>query len=136
MGDSEFRADAPKNRLYLRMSGFFREDEGPEMLRRLAGELDRLRRNFDVVLDMTGLKPGSPEVAGMLHKAAELIKSRGRRRGVWIVGTSPTTLLQFKRELGGMFEPETTRTAGSVAEAERILDTWDAPATPDAGSRG
>jgi len=132
MGDSEFRADASKNRLYLRMSGFFREAEGPEMLRRLGGELDKLRRNFDVILDMTGLKPGSPETAQMLHRAGELIKARGRRRGVWLVSTSATTLLQFKREVGGMFEPDTTRMAGSAQEAENILETWDAPPGPPA----
>jgi len=127
MGDSEFTADTARNRLFLRMSGFFRESEGPEMLKRLASELDKLRRDFDVILDMTGLKPGSPETAQMLHRAAELIKSRGRRRGVWLVSASATTLLQFKRELGGMFEPDTIRMAGSLQEAERILETWDAP---------
>ncbi len=99
--DSGFRADRSKNRAYLRMSGFFRDAEGPEMLHPLTGELDKLRRDFDVVLDMTGLRAGSPETARMLHRAAELIKARGRRRGVWIVGASATTLLQFKRELGG-----------------------------------
>ena len=130
MGDSEFRADGSKNRLYLRMSGFFREAEGPEMLHRLVGELDKLRRGFDVVLDMGGLRAGSPETAQMLHRAAALIKDRGRRRGVWIVGTSATTLLQFKRELGGMFEPDSIRTAGTVPEAETILETWDAPPAP------
>jgi hypothetical protein len=132
MGDSEFRADVPKNRLYLCMSGFFREDEGPEMLRRLAGELDKLRHNFDVILEMTGLRPGSPETAEMLHKAGELIKARGRRRGVWIISASATTLLQFKRELGGLFEPGTTRTAGSIPEAEYVLETWDTSPGPPA----
>lgn len=129
-GASEFSADGSKNRLYLRMSGFFREAEGPETLHRLTGELDKLRRDFDVVLDMTGLRAGSPETAQMLHRAAELIKARGRRRGVWIVGASATTLLQFKRELGGMFEPDSIRTAGSVIEAETILETSDAPPAP------
>ncbi|HVN76681.1 MAG TPA: hypothetical protein VMT19_10220 [Thermoanaerobaculaceae bacterium] len=79
---------------------------------------------------MTGLKAGSPETAGMLHRAGDLIKQRGRRRGVWIVSASATTVLQFKRELAGMFDTESTRTAGFVAEAEHILATWDAP---DAG---
>ncbi len=127
MGDSDFRADVAKNRLHLRMSGYFREQEGPDMLRRLAGELDKLRHGFDVVLDITGLKAGSPEVAARLHRAGELIKSRGRRRGVWVAGASATTLLQFKRELGALFDADSTRTAVSSVEAERILDAWDAP---------
>ncbi len=126
MGDSEFRADVAKNRLHLRMSGFFREDEGPEMLKRLTLELDRLRHGFDVILDMVDVKPGSPETAAMLRRAGELIKARGRRRGVWLVGSSATTLLQFRRELGGLFDADSTRTAGTTPEAELILDGWDA----------
>jgi len=127
MGESEFRADAGANRLYLRMSGFFRETEGPEMVERLAAELRKLGRGFDVILDITGLKPGSPETAEMLRVAGELIRLHGRRRGVWIAGAAPTALMQLRREVGGMFDLETTRSAGSVPEAERILDTWDSP---------
>ena len=124
MGDSEFRADVAKNRLYLKMSGFFREDEGPEMVERLTAELRKLARGFDVILDITGLRPGSPETAEMLHVAGDLIRSHGRRRGVWIAGASATALMQFRRELGGMFDLETTRSAGTVAEAEKLLETW------------
>jgi hypothetical protein len=125
MSESEFRADVLKNRLYLRLSGFFREAEVVEMFRQLTGELDKLRHGFDVVVDMATLKPGSPETAAIVHKAGELLRARGRRHGVWITGASPTTLLQFKRELGGMFEPDSIRIAGSVPEAETILETWD-----------
>lgn len=127
MGDFDVRADVAKNRLHLRMAGFFRSSEGPDMLRRLTRELDDLRHGFDVILDMTDLKPGSPETAEMLRTAGELIRSRGRRRGVWIGAVSATTLLQFKRELAGIFGPESTRNAVTAFEAEHILDTWDAP---------
>ncbi len=133
MSESEFRADVVKNRLYLRLSGFFRETEVLQMFRVLTGEIDKLRHGFDVVIDMTSLKPGSPESAAIVHKAGELLKARGRRHGVWISAASPTTLLQFKRELGTVFDPETTRMAGSAAEAEHILETWDAAAVPVGG---
>ena len=105
------------------------------MLGRLAAELDRLRRNFEVILEMTGLGPGSPETAGMLHQAGELIEACGRRRGVWIISAWATTLLQFKGKLGGLFEPDATRTAGSVPEAEHVLETWDAPPGAPAAHR-
>jgi hypothetical protein len=125
MGDYEFRADTTKNRLYMHLSGYFRETDTPEMTRVLESELDKLSRGFDVILDMPGLKPGSPAAAVWIQKGAELIKSRGRRRGVHVANSFLTALMQFKRMLGGVFNDETTRHAKSREEAERILDEWD-----------
>ena len=125
MGEYDFRADTTKNRLYIRLSGFFRETDTAEMYEVLERELDKLRHGFDVILDMPGLKPGSPAAAEWIQKGAELIKSRGRRRGVHIANSFLTALMQFKRILSGTFSDDTTRHAKSVQEAERILDTWD-----------
>jgi hypothetical protein len=125
MSEYEFRADTTKNRLYMRLSGFFREDDAAQMYKVLESELDKLRRGFDVILDMPGLKPGSPAAAVWIQKGAELIKSRGRRRGVHVANSFLTALMQFKRMLGGVFSDETTRHAKSREEAEHILDEWD-----------
>ena len=126
MGEFEFRADTTKNRLYARLSGYFRETDTPEMYKLLEAELDKLKRGFDVIVDMPGLKPGSPATVEWLAKAAGMLRARGRRRGVHISNALVTTLLQFKRVLSGVITDATTRSASSVAEAERILDTWDA----------
>jgi hypothetical protein len=127
MGESEyeFRADTAKNRLYIRLSGFFRETDTAEMYKELESALDKLKYGFDVILDMPGLKAGSPAAVAWLEKGAGIIKARGRRRGVHISNSFVTALMQFKRVLEGVFTDKTTRTAKSVEEAERILDEWD-----------
>ena len=128
MGEYEFRADTAKNRLYLHLSGFFREADTPEMYKALENELDKLRHGFDVILDIPRLKPGSPSAAVWIQKAADTIKAHGRRRGVHISSGFVATLMQLKRLAGGLMADATTRTAKSVEEAERILDEWDAKA--------
>jgi hypothetical protein len=35
--------------------------------------------------------------------------------------------MQFRREVQGLFDEETTRYASSLEEAEEILDTWSNP---------
>jgi hypothetical protein len=124
MGEYEFRADTDKNRLYMHLSGSFRENDTPEMYRVLESELDKLKHGFDVILDISGLKPGSPAAAVWMLKGAEIIKAHGRRHGVHISSGLVTTLMQLKRMIGGIFTDKTTRTAKSVEEAERILEEW------------
>ncbi len=125
MGEYEFRTDPSRNRFYARLSGFFRESETQEMYEAVERELDTLRSGFDVVLDIRGLKAGSPAAVVWLERAAALFKERGRRRGVHISGALVTALLQFKRVLGGLFAEDTTRTARSLEEADHMLDEWD-----------
>jgi hypothetical protein len=121
----EVRADSVKNRLYMRLAGFFREaDIAPTMVE-LEAELARLQPDFDIVIDISQFMPGSAKAAEALRKGGQMVKERGRRRAVRIAGGIITGFMQFKRVLGGVFaEDDTVRYASSVAEADRILDEW------------
>ncbi len=125
MGDYEVRADAAKNRFYLRLSGFFRESEVAPILALVQSELEKLGPDFDTVVDISGLLPSSPAASAGLRKGAEMIKAKGRRRAVRIAGRLATTLMQFKREITGVLPDEGVTWARSLVEAERILDEWD-----------
>ena len=121
----EVRADTVKNRLYMRLAGFFREADIRPTMVKLEEELDRLAPEFDIVIDISQFMPGSAKAAEALRKGGEMVKSRGRRRAVRIAGGIITGFMQFKRVLGGVFaEDETVRYASSMAEADRILDEW------------
>ncbi|MEE4272499.1 MAG: hypothetical protein V2I67_12545 [Thermoanaerobaculales bacterium] len=124
-GSFEYRVDKSKNRLYLKLGGFFRKGDVPETMEKLAAALAEVEPGFDVVTDLTDFVPGSPGSTAALTKGGELVSGRGRRRGVRITGGLMTGLMQFQRLLSGVFKDEDTRYAKSVAEADAILDNWE-----------
>jgi len=125
MGDYEVRYDPAKRRLYLRLAGFFRESDALTSLAALEKELSVASPGFDVVADLSRFLPASPSAAGHIRRAAELVKTSGRRRAVRISSRLVTAMMQLNREVKGMFDEETIRYASSVEEAEEILDSWE-----------
>ena len=123
-GKIEFRVDRAKNRLYIRLSGFFRSAHiGPGMAD-LEAALSELKPDIDVVTDLTDFVPGSPGAAAALTQGGEMIKTKGRRHGIRITGGLMTGLMQFQRLLKGVFNEENTRYAKSLEEADAMLDSW------------
>lgn len=125
-GTFDYRVDKDKNRLYLKLGGFFRKSDVPETMEKLATALAEVQPGFDVVTDLTDFVPGSPGSTAALTKGGELVAGRGRRRGVRVIGGLMAGLMQFQRLLSSIFSDESTRYAKSVAEADAILDNWDA----------
>ena len=125
MGNFEVRADTAKGRLYIRLSGFFRESDVQPTLDALRAEVDRFTGPFDVITDISRFVPSSPKATEALKQGGELVKKFGRRRAVRVTGGIITGLMQFKRLVGGVFaEDETVRYATSIGEADKILDHW------------
>ncbi|HSM50344.1 MAG TPA: hypothetical protein VLA75_02980 [Thermoanaerobaculia bacterium] len=124
MGEYECRVDAAKNRLYIRLRGFFRENEVGPLEGTLREALDRLRPGFDVITDVSEFKPANPAAAEAIRRGGEMVKARGRRHAVRVVGGFVAGLLQFKRLLGGVFSEKSVRYARTIPEAEQILDNW------------
>lgn len=125
MGEFKVWSDTAKNRIYIRIGGFIREAEAKPAIGVLQTELQKMRPDFDVVTDTSKFVPGSPAAVEALRLGAELVRDHGRRRAVRITSGIVTGLMQFKRVMGAVFdEDETVRYAGSLAEADAILDTW------------
>ena len=124
MGDFEFHVDQTKNRLYIRLSGFFRESESDALFAALKTCLDQVRSGFDAVTDVRGLRPGSPKTAADLEKAVQMIKDAGRNRAVRITGGVVTGIMQFTRVVQSVLGNDTkVRYVSSPEEADRILDS-------------
>ena len=124
MAEYSFRYDEARQRFYIQFGGFFREAQADEAINALEKAMVPLPAKFDVVTDLSGFKPASPGVAKGFKRAAEMVKARGRQRGVRVAGKVVTGLLQFKREMSGVFDEDSTRYAATVEEADRMLDDW------------
>jgi hypothetical protein len=123
VGEFDFHVDETKNRLYIRLSGFFRKDESDALFAALKTTLGQVRSGFDAVTDVRDLRPGSPESAADLEKAVQIIRDAGRNRAVRITGGLVTGIMQFKRVVQSVFgnDPK-VRYVSSPEEADRILD--------------
>lgn len=124
-GISDVRVDLAKNRLYITISGFFRQADVPGSMQKLENALTEVQPGFDTVTDLSSFVPGAPGASDALAMGGVMIKERGRRRGVRITGGVMAGLLQFQRLLKGVFDEENTRYAKSLAEADSILDNWE-----------
>ncbi len=120
----EVQVDRVKNRLYIKLSGFFRSKNVDPSMEKLEAALRELQPNLDVVTDLSDFVPGSPGASAAMTRGGELIKAKGRRRGIRITGGLMTGLMQFKRLLKGVFDEENTRYAKSLEEADAMLDSW------------
>ena len=125
MSNYEFRVDKSKNRLYAHIEGFFHDDNANEALEELKKILPELRPDFDVVMDLTGLKPATQNAVEILASAAQLVAESGRRRAVRISSEYVAGTIQFKRSFKDVSTEDNVQYAGSVEEADRILDEWD-----------
>lgn len=123
-GKSEFRVDKVRNRLYIKLSGFFQGKDVEPAMEGLESALRDLKPGFDTVTDLSEFVPGSPGATAALTRGGELLKNKGRRRGVRVTVGLMTGLMQFQRLLKGVFDDKTTRSAKSVREADAILDNW------------
>jgi hypothetical protein len=123
-GKIEFRVDQAKNRLYIRLSGFFRNEHVEPGMADLEAALRELKPNLDVVTDLRDFVPGSPGAAAALTRGGEMIKAKGRRNGIRISGGLMTGLMQFQRLLKGVFNDENTRYAKTLEQADAMLDSW------------
>ena len=125
MGSFECRTDPVRNRLYLKLVGFFRSRDVEPALAELDAALAQVKPGFDVVTDLSEFVPGSPAAADALRRGGERVKAKGRRHAVRITGGLMTGLMQFQRLLRGVFDEDSVRYTRSTAEADAVLDRWD-----------
>jgi hypothetical protein len=126
MADFKVWSNDTGDRLYIQFEGFFQGDDVQPLLAALSAELSTLQPGFDVVTDYSGFVPTSPQGVEGLKAGAQMLKRHGRRRAVRVTGASLGGLMQYKRVVGSVFtDDETVRYAGSMAEADAMLDSWD-----------
>ena len=114
------KADTRNNRLYITLSGLIQKNEAAKATEAVIDASKRLMADFDVINDISGLKPGTPEVEAQLKKVQKYLKAHGMRRVVRVVSDEETIgAKQVHR--AGMAMGYMGETAKSIAEAEQML---------------
>ncbi|MFW5978409.1 MAG: hypothetical protein ACOCP2_04155 [Halohasta sp.] len=118
-------ADRSANRLYLDITGRVDAEEMAEAADKALSEAEKLRSGFDIVNDLSGFRPPSPEAAKPIKVAQGELVEMGLNRTVRVVDddTSQVIVNAFERrsrDVGYSGEK-----APSVEEAERMLDEKD-----------
>jgi hypothetical protein len=109
-----------RNRIYIGLEGYFRDEEAAEVADRMIRELKKLRPGFDLVNDISQFKPASSAAAAHILRVQGVMKELGVRRIVRVVAGNALGNMQIRRaanEAGLEAQIAATR-----EEAERLLD--------------
>jgi hypothetical protein len=115
------KLDIARNRLYVTLVGFFSIEEIKRCGDETIAATKKLRRGYDVVTDISGLKPGTPEVAEVHERVQAHFRASGARQGVRVIGGAFTAAsLQLNRTAKLVGFQSTT--VATLADAEKLLD--------------
>jgi hypothetical protein len=116
----EIRALPARARVMVVYRGKVLATELEQAEQQLRSTLPRLAPEFDMVCDISGADPLTPEAVAGVRRMAELLLPAGMRTHVRVVGRSGQTALQFQR-IGRSLGYD-SRLAFSLDEAEGLLD--------------
>ena len=118
---SDIRADAAKNRLYLKLVGMMGDDDAKKVHDAIVREIGKLRPGWAVINDISELKPAGEKASEYLKAAQAASAKAGCKRVVRVVGKQAITNLQWNRTLN---EAQGIRAdaVATLADAERLLD--------------
>ncbi|MDH4262599.1 MAG: hypothetical protein OEV78_06075 [Spirochaetia bacterium] len=89
-------AKPEKNRIYMKLKGFFRDEQVKEASDKFLSELEKLQPNFDIINDISEFRPATAKGAQIIKDAQIKVAQKGIKRLVRIVDKSVSGLLQFK----------------------------------------
>jgi hypothetical protein len=115
------KADVQKNRLYIKLVGFFSTEEMKKATDDTISEVRKLKPGYDVITDVSEFKPAGPETVKEIERGQAHFKATGVGHGIRVVGESVLTGMQFNRTGKGVgYIPDAVAT---VEEAEKLLDS-------------
>ena len=116
------RADAAKNRLYVKLAGFFDYDELKASTDKSIEEVKKLKPGFDVINDISEFKPANQDILKEIERVQIHLKKIGVRHVVRVQGNSKLTNLQFSRI--GKSVDYAAEAVDTMEEAEKLLDSY------------
>lgn len=120
MGEYEIKVDTKKNRMVLKLGGFFSDEELKGIMGEIMGEFDKLKPGFALVSDLARFKPASPKGAAEIMKAQKALKEKEMGRVIRVVGSNVLASKQISRN--AKRAGYSAETASSIEEAMQMLD--------------
>ena len=117
----EIRADGPRNRLHMRLTGFMTDADAVQVAEATIAEMQKLRPGFAIINDIRGLKPTTQAASDQLRRAQEAAVKHGFSRAIRVVGDQVVTHMQWSRTLKAAHGRD-AETAATMEEAERMLE--------------
>ena len=116
-------ADIEKNRLYVKLVGFFDYDEMKDSTDKTIVEAKKLKPGFDVINDVSEFKPAAQDLLKEIERAQSFLKKAGVRHGVRVEGKAKLTNIQFNRI--GKTVNYIADVVETMEEAEKLLDSLE-----------
>lgn len=115
-------ADQKHNRLYLDLTGRMGEGELQDVADEAVAKAGQLDDGYDIVNDLTGFTPPTPEAVEPIRKIQRQLRNRGLNRTIRVLDgetdrVAAAALERRARDVGYSGE-----TVDSVTEAERRLE--------------
>lgn len=107
----EVKVEKDKNRLFLQLKGFLKDDELAEAARKVKEGVDQLQQNFDVINDISEFSPATPKGREIIMDAQVYVLKNKVGRVVRVVGNV----------IGQMQFDRTSKQAGYTAISVRSL---------------
>ncbi len=115
--------DPEERTIYVRMSGFMREDEMKEWAEAYIAATDTYQGGKHLVLaDMRGLKPAGPEAAEIMGRAIGYARARGVACCAHISDSTIARLQAARLAREAAAGDDVTTDVVSLEEAERVLE--------------
>lgn len=118
----DISADQRENRLFIDLEGRMDAEKIDEAAEVSVEEAEQLREGFDIVNDLSGFKPPSPEAAQPIKRAQKQLKEMGVDRVVRVTDEETNQVVVNAFERRSRDVGYSGETADSVAEAEQMLD--------------
>ena len=121
----DISTDRGTNRLYLDLTGRMEAEEIEEAAEETITQAEQLDTGFDIVNDLRGFRPPTPEAAKSIKRAQKELVELGVDRVLRVVDdeTSDVVVNAFeRRSRDAGYSGETVNT---MEEAERLLDEKD-----------
>ena len=119
----DIEADTRNNRLYIDLSGRIDADVIDEAATEAVAAAEDLDDGFDIVNDVSGFKPPSPEAAKPIKRAQGKLKEMGVDRVVRVVDADTSSVVVNAFERRSKSVGYSGESADSVGAAERLLET-------------
>ena len=116
----DVRADVAKNRLYVKLVGFFDFKEMKEATDATIKGISQLKPGYDVINDISEFKPVGQDTFKEVERGQVYFKKSGIRYGIRVEGKAKLTNYQFNR-IGKAVEYEAF-SAETLEEAEKLLE--------------